>query len=121
MSEKQSKAVETFNSGCNCAQSVLTSFSDKLEMNREQLMAVSAGFGAGMGRLQETCGAATMIRKFTKRFIEIEGTTNCRALIDCDLNTEEGQQHAHEEGVFEKVCAKCVSTAVGIVEEMIDG
>ena len=104
MSEKQSKALETFNSGCNCAQSVLTSFSEKLEMNSEQLMAVSAGFGAGMGRLQETCGAATgaymvfsiytsknaedndeakdgaatMIRKFTKRFIEIVKAYLCK-------------------------------------------
>jgi C_GCAxxG_C_C family probable redox protein len=145
MSDKKKIAVETFNSGCNCAQAVLTSFSDILKMDKESLMAVSAGFGGGMGKLQDTCGAATgaymvfsiyrshttsdnqhakdesalMIRKFSKRFMEIEGSTNCKKLIGVDLNTEEGQQEAAEKDLFNKVCGKCVSTAVGIVEEMI--
>jgi C_GCAxxG_C_C family probable redox protein len=145
MSKKQDQAVETFNSGCNCAQAVLTSFTEVLKMDKDQLMAVSAGFGGGMGKLQETCGAATgaymvfsiyrshttadnqhakdesalMIRRFSKRFSEIEGATNCKKLIGVDLNTEEGQQEAIEKNLYDKVCGKCVSTAVGIVEEMI--
>ena len=139
MSLKQDQAVETFKSGCNCAQAVLTSFSDILKMDKTELMAVSAGFGGGMGKLQETCGAATgaymvfsihrshsapdnqyakdesalMIRRFSKRFSEIEGATNCKKLIGVDLNTEEGQQEASEKDLFNKVCGKCVSTAVG--------
>lgn len=145
MSKKQDIAVETFNSGCNCAQAVLTSFSDLLKMDKDQLMAVSAGFGGGMGMLQDTCGAATgaymvfsiyrsqgakdnkfakdesalMIRRFSKQFTEIEGTTNCKKLIGVDLNTEEGMKEATEKDLFNKVCSKCVSTAVGIVEEMV--
>ena len=145
MSEKQKLAAEVFNSGCNCAQAVLTSFSDLLKMDKDQLMAVSAGFGGGMGKLQDTCGAATgaymvfsiytshrtqdniqakdesalMIRRFSKRFAEIEGSTNCKKLIGVNLNTEEGQQEAREKDLFNKICGRCVSTSVGIVEEII--
>lgn len=114
-------------------------------IDKGQLMAVSAGFGGGMGKLQETCGAATgaymvfsiycsktsednshakdesalMIRRFSKQFSELEGTTNCKKLIGVDLNSEQGQQEAIEKDLYNKVCGKCVSTAVGIVEEMI--
>ncbi len=52
-------AVQLFQSGLNCAQRVLISFSEKLNFDKKLATAISLGFGGGMGRLQETCGAVT--------------------------------------------------------------
>ncbi len=143
--EKQIEAENAFNSGCNCAQAVITTFSDLLETDTKQLKAVSSGFGGGMGMQQETCGAVTgaymvislyssmggvenqiakdqsakMIRKFTKRFVDIQETTNCRKLMGVDLNTEEGKKYASEKNLFNSICSNCVITSVGILEEML--
>lgn len=42
---------------CNCTQSVLKAFEDKIEISPEELMKLSAGFAAGMGCMESTCGA----------------------------------------------------------------
>ncbi|MCL2797413.1 MAG: C-GCAxxG-C-C family protein, partial [Firmicutes bacterium] len=57
--DKASKAVELFNSGCNCAQAVFSVYCDELEIDKETALKIAHGFGAGMGRLQEVCGAVT--------------------------------------------------------------
>ena len=59
MTTRTEKAAETFNTGCNCAQAVLSSFDDILNKEKDELLAVSSGFGGGMGKLQNTCGAVT--------------------------------------------------------------
>lgn len=41
----------------NCAQSVVTVLADQTNLSKEQLQKISAGFCAGMGTLQATCGA----------------------------------------------------------------
>ena len=42
---------------CNCTQAVLKAFEDKLPVNSEELMKLTAGFAAGMGCMESTCGA----------------------------------------------------------------
>lgn len=42
---------------CNCTQAVLAVFEDKFDLSNEQLMTVGAGFAAGMGCMESTCGA----------------------------------------------------------------
>jgi C_GCAxxG_C_C family probable redox protein len=59
MEMKEEKAIDSFRSGLNCAQSVLTAYSDELGFDKDLALAIACGFGAGMGRLQETCGAVT--------------------------------------------------------------
>lgn len=56
--ERVKKAVELFNSGYNCSQSVVTAFADLYGFSREQALRMSASFGGGIGRMRETCGAA---------------------------------------------------------------
>lgn len=55
-----------------------------------------------------------------KKFKEINGTTDCLALIKCDLKTEEGHRYAKENNLFETVCEKCISDSIGIIEELIE-
>ena len=108
-------------------------------------LAISCGFGAGMGRLQETCGAVTgsfmvlglynsmkhsddhdrkektysMIREFAEEFKSIHHTLDCKALIECDLQTEEGRLDMKNRNLKETVCEKCISDSIEIIEKLI--
>ena len=53
------KAVGKFKEGFNCAQSVLYSYADELGLPDDLAMKIATGFGGGMGRTQEVCGAVT--------------------------------------------------------------
>ncbi len=52
------KAVELFREGYNCSQSVVAAYADLYGFTEEQALKMSASFGAGIGRMRETCGAA---------------------------------------------------------------
>lgn len=55
----EEKAIVSFKAGLNCAQAVLTAYADDLSFDNNLALSVSCGFGGGMGRLQQTCGAVT--------------------------------------------------------------
>ena len=138
-------AITIFRTGMNCAQAVLTTFSKELNFDIESAAEISSGFGGGMGRLQETCGAVTgafmvlgiytsrkysdtaqrkenlytLIQEFNSRFIAIHQTTNCRLLLGIDLKTPEGRQEMSGQNLSEHVCEKCISDSVLILEELI--
>ncbi len=144
MKVKPEKAEISFKSGLNCAQSVLMAYSEPLNLDENFCLKLSSGFGGGMGRLQKTCGAVTgsymvigiktsnkyndlnesrekttsLIREFTARFKEVNGTTKCRELLKCDLNSKHGQTYFNDNNLAEKVCIKCILDAINIVEEI---
>lgn len=56
--ERAAKAADLKAAGaCNCSQAVVKVFEDKLPLNDETLMKLTAGYAAGMGCLEATCGA----------------------------------------------------------------
>lgn len=131
--------------GLNCSQSVLSAYSDILNFDKELALSVSCGFGAGMGRLQETCGAVTgaymvfgiycsgifkdngdrkaqsylMIQAFNKQFIKKHKATDCGSLLNCDLKTEQGQQFFRDEDLMETVCKACIRDAIQLINAQI--
>jgi C_GCAxxG_C_C family probable redox protein len=141
----EEKAIETFRSGLNCSQAVLTAYSEKLNYDNDLALSISCGFGGGMGRLQETCGAVTgsfmvlgvntckrhtdnktrkeetykLVQEFSRQFKQLNGTTDCTDLLQIDLKTEEGNRIAKEKNLFGTVCEKCISDSVRIIEELI--
>lgn len=145
MKSKVDNAIESFRSGLNCSQSVVNAYADEMNVDNEFAMSVSCGFGGGMGRLQETCGAVTgafmalgiynykkftdnkerkektyaMVQRFSHNFKAIHGVMDCRTLMNCDLNTVEGLRYVAENDIHGKVCEKCISDAIGIVDELI--
>lgn len=145
MNSRTDKALSTFRSGLNCSQAVLTAYSDDLNFDNGLALNISSGFGAGMGRLQETCGAVTgaymvlsiyngnqyennilkkeesylMIQKFSESFKQIHGSSDCKRLLNCDLRTEEGNNYAKENNLFEIVCEKCISDSINIVNKLL--
>lgn len=142
---KAEKAIHAFKLGLNCAQSVLTAYSTKLNFDDKLALQISSGFGGGMGRLQETCGAVTgafmvigiynstkypdnvergnhtntMIQSFSQEFKSIHGKLDCWSLLNCDINTKKGQRFAQENKLEETVCEKCVANSVQIIDRLI--
>jgi len=140
------KAKEIFNSRLSCAQSVLLVFAKKFNLDEDLIIKLSSGFGGGMARMQETCGAVTgsimaigmsaydpsedfptskervyyIISKFIKHFKEKYSSTLCREILNCDLNTEEGNKFYEDNGMREKICAGCVIHAVNILDDLIE-
>lgn len=56
--ERAAAAAELKATGkCNCTQSVVKVFEDKLPIDDETLMKLTAGYAAGMGCMESTCGA----------------------------------------------------------------
>lgn len=51
------RAEDLFMQGFNCSQSVAAAFADVYGCTEEQMLRMSAGFGAGIGRLRLSCGA----------------------------------------------------------------
>jgi C_GCAxxG_C_C family probable redox protein len=146
METKEEKAIRTFRTGLNCAQAVLTGYSDDLVFDNALALNISAGFGGGMGRLQETCGAVTgsymvlgiyngrrysdnaekkevtykMIQSFSEKFKTINGSTDCRSLLKCDLRTEEGHRYAVENNLFCTTCEKCILDSMRLIDEFLE-
>ncbi len=53
------QAERLFLSGYNCAQSVVAAYAEELGLTVEQAARLASGFGGGIGRLRETCGAVS--------------------------------------------------------------
>ena len=143
LSNKQENALQTFKSGLNCAQSVLIAFQDEKNPETEIVMAMAAGFGGGMGRLQQTCGALTgafmaigqhcnshyetnelikeksrrLIQNIHSKFIHLHKVSDCKSLLGIDLNLEEGRNKMKEKNLQELVCEQCVLNAVALLED----
>ena len=125
INERAEKAVELKNSGgYNCAQAVTAVLADRTGLTEEQLKHVTAGFGAGMGNLDATCGAligAGVIAGLrtgglgtvkTARKIQEEFRSRCGAIRCRDLKTM-------TDGKPLCSCDDCVRNAVMICGEVL--
>ena len=58
--ERVEKAKRLFKEGgYNCCQAVVLAYNDLFGLDNETAAAVSSGFGGGMGRMREVCGAVS--------------------------------------------------------------
>ncbi len=142
---KKDVALKRFNEqGGNCAQAVLVAFGPELGLEEQACLKVAACFGAGIGRLGFTCGAATgacmvlglrhghemdegaqgrdkvygRVQEFARRFRARFGNVDCAALTGCDLTSADGRKSFAERGLHKGLCAGLVAGAVEILEEM---
>ena len=146
MKKRSDIAVEKFLTDYNCAQSVLFSFCDELGFDPDTALKLATGFGAGMGRKQEVCGAVAggilviglkhgrgsaggseateityrLVRLLMERFAEKHGSCICRVLLErCDLMTAEGKAGFKERDLLNTACRECVRSAVQILENIL--
>ena len=139
------KAISSFRGDFNCAQSVLSSFAQQYGLDKDTALKLATGFGGGMGRMQNTCGAVSgafmviglkygmgldgdmeardktyeLVREFTKRFQEINGSIKCIELLGCDINTLEGKEYYDQNNFFEKKCCEYVKNSAKILDEIL--
>lgn len=59
MSERGDRAKELFRQRYNCAQAVVLAFSDMTGLDEKTSAMLASGFGGGMGRMREVCGAVS--------------------------------------------------------------
>ncbi len=138
-------AVNKFKEGYCCAQSVLYSYAEQLGISEDLALRLANGFGAGMGRRQEVCGAVSgailvlgliygrgvndgkdkheytylKVRELIEKFEAQHANVNCKNLLDgCDLNTTAGQNHFKSKNMIEQ-CYGYVDSVVKILEEII--
>jgi len=144
---RSEQAVSKFMEGYNCAQSVIFSFCDDPKIDKDKALKMACGFGAGMGRKEEVCGAVTggifvigakygrgenddrtatdvayaKTRELMDSFAGKQGSYICRKLLEgCELTTKEGQKQFKEKDLLNKVCKPCVQSAVEILESIIE-
>ncbi len=139
--ERLQRAEELFLQGYNCAQAVGCACAPDGGVPPELVAKLATGFGAGMGRTQETCGAVSgailalglrggralgddkarteetyaKVQALLRAFAALHGSCNCRELLGgCDLRTEEGQREFRERGHLRSRCVEYVKTAAAL-------
>jgi len=137
------KALNLFDEGYACSQSVLLAFSDQFKMDETTAKLIASTFGGGMGRLREKCGAVTggfmvlglangntdpkdmdtklaaydKVQQLNRKFEAINGTTICAELLAPYANEDEIVQRLHHQ----LICRKVVGDAAGLAYDMIKG
>lgn len=141
---KQEIAVELFDSGLNCSQSVVAAFAQDFGLEQKDACRFAAGFGGGM-RIGSTCGALTgafmvlglkygatepsdkeskaktyeLVQLAAEKFKERFNTTSCAELLGFNLGTTQGLVRAKQPGSFDR-CGEYVAAAVEILESMLN-
>ena len=122
--------VSAFQDGVNCCQAILLTYGGMLGLARESALRLGTGFGGGMARHGEVCGAVTgaimalsikygmskksaddarektyeLVTEFIDRFKKKHGSIRCSEILGCDISTEEGRQQASDQNKFKEEC-----------------
>ena len=129
----------------NCAQSVAAAYAEDYGLDKNQALQTAVGFGGGMGRIQDVCGAITgaiivlglassfkegdgrpkinevyaKVHGFINEFAAQKGTIKCRDLLEgCDLGNEEGQKVFKERNLKE-TCRVCVRLCCDMLDKYL--
>jgi C_GCAxxG_C_C family probable redox protein len=136
------KAEALFMQGYNCAQATAAAFAEDFGLDQAFVLKSTAGFGAGIGGLRETCGAVSamaylaglhigpyaagdratktelydLIKKMVREFTELHGTICCRELLEkasCTFNPNPAERTAEYYAI--RPCARIVGSAAEII------
>ena len=146
MTNRKALAEELFYKGYNCSQSVLLAYSDMTGLDEKTAAMISSSFGGGIGRMREVCGAVSggamvlglikgysdpsdrkakaehyaLIRDFAGRFKTENGSYICRELLEGTGAGEGGTPQERTPEFYKKrPCARLISSACGIIDEML--
>ena len=141
---KPELAKSLFHRGANCAQAVLGAFAAECGLTEEQAFQIASGFGGGISRLREVCGAVSgmvlvanflhgqkdisdkaekdthyaRIRKLTDAFEKETGSVVCRVLLGLQKNQTDVpvSEERTEQYYRKRPCAELVALAAEILE-----
>ena len=145
ITKKSETAKTLFHRGANCAQAVLGAFASECGLTEEEAFRIASGFGGGIGRMREVCGAVSgmvlvanflcgqsdisdktakdahyaKIRELTEEFQEQTGSVVCRELLGLEKNQVDAPvSEARTAQYYQKrPCAEMVALAAEILEE----
>ncbi len=138
-------AAAGFRQGFSSSQAVISSFSDDLGLDRETARRVSCGFGSGMARTGNICGAVTgammviglkygkatagddaakertyaLVQEFITKFEAKNGSIRCTELLGYDLRDPEQRKQAHASGTVATKCPGFARDAAEILEKIL--
>ena len=141
--DRVEEAVALFTGGMACSQAILATYGPLFGFDRDEAIRIARGFGGGMGRLSETCGAVTgafmaislkfdgtdkqtkednyaLMQEFARRFKSKHHSLNCTQLLDCDLGKPEDQAKFRELGRMQSHCICYVREAAQHLEELLE-
>ena len=142
---KKDEALSLFKQGYSCSQAVAAVFAEDHGLPVATAFRLSQGFGGGMARLAETCGAVTgaiivvglkhgrtrpeddaakertysLVQEFVRRFRSRHGALLCRELLGCDIGTAEGRKRVADEKFHDDLCPLLIASAVEILEDIL--
>jgi C_GCAxxG_C_C family probable redox protein len=142
---KSDIAVECFNIGFNCSQSVFSTYAEELGLGNKESLKIACSFGGGMARMGETCGAVTgafmaiglkygksqpqdetakdktygIVNEFVDEFKLRNSSIICRELLGYDLSRPAEVKAFKEKNPSVNPCPKFVKDAVEILEKVL--
>ena len=147
MTDRSEEAKNNFLNGMNCAQAVLCAFCDRCGLDRDTALKLASGFGGGIARQREVCGAITgmcmaadlirgpgegsdktakdehyaFIRALCDEFRNETGSIICRELLGLTPKQSDSPvSEARTAAYYQKrPCAELVALAAKILSEQI--
>lgn len=139
------RALNLFNKGFNCSQSILAAFANDFGMDEVQALKLATGLGGGMGCTARTCGAVTgaflviglkygshkaedkdskaktyaKVREFIEEFEKKRGSIECKQLVGIDISSETGFAEARDKKLFKTICPEVVEEAEAILRRCL--
>lgn len=136
-------AVDKFQDGYSCSQSILMVFAAQIGISEETAVKIASPFGGGIARSGETCGAITgalmvlglkygpegntskdivyqVSNDFMCRVKSEFGSTLCKHLIEYDISQAEEMQAARASNVFKSICPELVRRIAEILVTLLD-
>ncbi len=143
--DKSDQAVACFKDGFTCSSAVLSTFSEEMGLDAETARKISSGFGAGISKTGNICGAVSgavlviglkygkakqgddaataqtraLVRRFIEEFSLRHGSVNCTDLLGYNLDNPEEYEKAGRDGLFVTKCPEFVRDAVVILERIL--
>lgn len=142
---KKELAENYFREGANCAQAVLRAFAPECGLSGEEAMRLASGFGGGVGRLREVCGAVSgmtlavnilfgntdpadkaakdahyaLVRKLAESFRARTGSIICRELLGEERAGADSPVSEKRTAAYykERPCPGLVAAAAEILEK----
>ena len=136
------KAIDFFEQGYNCSQSVLMAYADLYGIDQETATKFASSFGGGMGRLREVCGAVSgmfmvlglhypatditdkkakttnyqAVQRTAMKFKQEMGSYICADLLKIKRQPEEATPSERNARYYAlRPCSRCVAMAAEIV------
>ena len=142
---KSDIALASFNQGITCSSAVFSAFSEELGLDDKTAKKIGCGFGAGISRTGNICGAVSgaimviglkygkaeqgddgatektraLTRRFIQEFIKKNGSVNCTELLGFNLNNQDEYEAAGREKLFRTKCPELVRDAAVILEKIL--